>query len=796
MIGYGLVPLENDHEFPINVDEKKMLAKEAYLQGLRHEAGVRQLSSEKSKRKPNIVLISVDDLGLTDINLYGSRHVSTPHMDALGHSGVIFTDAYASSALCSPSRAGMITGRYQQRFGYEVQPAVMGYPLNRLHYYAFKHLIDTGPWQLSDRLAWPSTRNLHKQGLPPEEITLGELLQAGGYDTAAIGKWHLGYRDPSLLPNARGFDHTYGFYEAFSLYSANLSDPGIVNQHHDELSDPYIWSMGRSGSAAIRRNGREVQEEGYLTSQLAAEAAWFVKRHAGKARGSHDGQERGDGGDHGGNAHGYRDSSTSSSSGGAHDHALQGTASGLPEDGHGETEHKAHAKAHWGAVPGKGKEGGKGGSGHGLHLGDRHHKASKGGDVAKVGDSEGKDLEGQQDPSPFFLYLAFNAPHTPFQVPRHYFDRHAHEPDDNKRTYYAMIEALDDAVGEVMAALRDAGLERDTLVAFASDNGGATYTGATDNAPLKAGKISLFEGGINVPCMMAWEGTIPPGQVFRHPVSLLDLFVTSVSAAGLPLPSDRVYDGVDLIPYVTTSPTGQGGSACNMGDDRMTQEEEPADRSGDPLRCEAPHEALFWRSAHYRAVRMGPWKLLTDGHELLYNLEDDKPERVNVAAQHPDVVARLRRRVELWEKGLMRPLWPPQMNFQFVVDNGGNRGPLYVGFQRAVQAMSRPHRNPSGYPGVRLAAGRFMAFYATWDAMMPRTRAMRSPRTLGQEASGSAWSHQRDGMEGAFTDLTGTVSRCHGMCIIASSLSVALTRAMADIMLHRTRADFAVQQGY
>jgi arylsulfatase A-like enzyme len=148
---------------------------------------------------------------------------------------------------------------------------------------------------------------------------------------------------------------------------------------------------------------------------------------------------------------------------------------------------------------------------------------------------------------PFLLYVPFNAPHTPFQVRKKYYARFAHIKDENKRVYYAMISALDDAIAQILQKVKDEGLEENTLIVFASDNGGATYTHATTNAPLKGGKFSHFEGGINVPFALRWKGKIKAHTVYNQPVSTLDIFATIASAIGAKLPSDRTYDGVDLV---------------------------------------------------------------------------------------------------------------------------------------------------------------------------------------------------------------------------------------------------------
>ena len=131
-----------------------------------------------------------------------------------------------------------------------------------------------------------------------------------------------------------------------------------------------------------------------------------------------------------------------------------------------------------------------------------------------------------------------------------------HVEDDNKRVYYAMISALDDAVGAIHQKIKDVGLDDNTLIFFISDNGGASYTKATDNGPLKGGKLNQFEGGIRVPFMMKWPNKIPAGVVYEDPVSATDIFVTSLINAGGSLPTDREYDGVDLVPYVAGDKEG------------------------------------------------------------------------------------------------------------------------------------------------------------------------------------------------------------------------------------------------
>jgi arylsulfatase A-like enzyme len=157
----------------------------------------------------------------------------------------------------------------------------------------------------------------------------------------------------------------------------------------------------------------------------------------------------------------------------------------------------------------------------------------------------------QNEKNPFFLYVPFNAPHTPFQAPKSQYNKFAHVKDKNKRVYYAMIAALDDAIGKIMDQVKKSGIEENTLIFFTSDNGGATYTGATSNGDLNGGKITNFEGGLNVPFIMKWEGTLAPGHQYNDPVSLMDIFTTAFSSCNVPPPQNIPIDGVDLIPYLS-----------------------------------------------------------------------------------------------------------------------------------------------------------------------------------------------------------------------------------------------------
>ena len=473
-------------------------------------------------KRPNIILILADDLGATDLSLYGNKNVNTPNIDGIGKNGVMFTEGYISSPVCSPSRAGLITGRYQQRFGHEFQPQ-QRYLKNMAEYYGFKMLPKFKPLSPIKELEVPSTADRLRQGLPPSEITLAELLKKYGYKTACIGKWHLGAAD-FALPTKRGFDYQYGFYEAFTLY-APKTDSTIENKPiKRDFMDHHEWETaeGRKGNCAILRNCCERQEDNkYLTTSLTDEAINFIDRS--------------------------------------------------------------------------------------------------------------KD-------DPFFLYLPYNAPHAPLQVPKCYYKQFANIKDPVKRIYAAMIKCLDDQVGRVLKHIDSLGLDDNTIIVFLSDNGGASYNGTTDNAPYRGGKLTNFEGGIKVPFMMEWKGKVKAGTKYTSPVISLDIFSTVAAAIGIELPTDRKYDGVNLLPYVNGEKT------------------------------QAPHDALYWRSDFNKAIRKGDWKLIVneyDNTNQLYNLKTDSVEANNLYATKREVANDLLQSLDDWEKEMIKPLWPRVVNYVY-----------------------------------------------------------------------------------------------------------------------------------
>ena len=244
---------------------------------------------------------------------------------------------------------------------------------------------------------------------------------------------------------------------------------------------------------------------------------------------------------------------------------------------------------------------------------------------------------------PFFLYLAFNAPHTPLQAKRIDYDALSQIEDPRLRTYAAMIRALDRGVGTVLEALRSNGLEENTLVLFVSDNGGAEYVGLPDlNKPYRGWKMTFFEGGIRTPFFAKWPAQIKAGSRFDAPVAHVDLFATAAAAAGAALPSDRVIDGVDLLARVRGEAPGRA------------------------------NDAIFWRSGHYRALLANDWKLQVSERPKktwLFDLTSDPTEQQDLAAARPDKRAELEALLAQHEAQMVVPAWPALVEGSVAIDH-------------------------------------------------------------------------------------------------------------------------------
>jgi arylsulfatase A-like enzyme len=433
-------------------------------------------------RQPNIIVIVGDDMGYADIGIHGCKDIPTPNIDALANAGVRCTNGYVSGPYCSPTRAGLLTGRYQTRFGHEFNPGGGGKQANK-----------------KERQVAANDESQKLAGLPLTQTTIADRLKNAGYVTGLVGKWHLGAA-PQMQPQQRGFDEFFGFLGGAHGYMPGNEPP-------------------------ILRGTDEIDEKEYLTDAIGREAVAFVNKHAGQ---------------------------------------------------------------------------------------------------------------------PFFLYTAFNAVHTPMHATDDRLQKFAGINDEKRRTYAAMMSAMDDAIGKLMQAVRDNKLDGDTLVFFISDNGGPTMKdtslNASSNAPLRGSKRTTLEGGVRVPFLVKWPGHVPAGKTYEQPVIQLDILPTALAAASVDNSHDAKFDGVDLLPYLRGEKDGR------------------------------PHDSLFWRFGEQMAIRQGDWKLVrydpvVDGETgsataaKLYNLADDIGEKNDLITKEPAKAKALQAAWDEWNKSNIAPLW-------------------------------------------------------------------------------------------------------------------------------------------
>lgn len=469
----------------------------------------------------NVVYIIADDLGKHDLSIYGNPWIQTSNIDKLAQEGVMFTDGYVTASVCSPSRAGLITGRYQQRFGYHLQPH-QRYAKNKFEWWFFRNLINTSYMTPTDYQRSPDKNAVQSFGLPQSELALSELFKAAGYATAWIGKWHLGYHE-GQLPKDFGFDYRYGCLEAYTLF-ADPKDPDIVNAKIKEFTDKVIWKGGRKGHCAIKENEVLVDEKEYLTYAFGRKAKQFIDEHKNE---------------------------------------------------------------------------------------------------------------------PFFLYLPITAPHTPYQAPKAIYDSLGHIKKHSTRVYYSMIIALDEMVGDLYKHLEKNGLLENTLIIFTSDNGAALYSETVTNAPLSGGKMTLFEGGLNVPLIMYKKDDFPEKKVISHPVNLLDVFATLIEIANLTLPEDRTYDGISLLPWIKGQPKN------------------------------APHDFLYWLSDYNYAIRNAHYKLIINERDKtiqLFDLRNDRSESKDIKADKDEIRKILNEALMTWIQEMPPMRWPRIMDYQVEIN--------------------------------------------------------------------------------------------------------------------------------
>lgn len=404
----------------------------------------------QATKRPNILLILADDLGIGDLSCYGGTDVRTPHLDALAKSGMRFTNFYANCTVCSPTRASLMTGCYPDRVG--VPGVIRTMPANSWGY------------------------------LSPRATLLPQMLKPAGYDSTIVGKWHLGLSAPNT-PTERGFDHFRGF----------LGD----------MMDDYETHR-RHGNNYMRRDRQEIDPKGHATDLFTD---WTIETIDQKKQ--------------------------------------------------------------------------------------------------------------------FFIYLAYNAPHTPIQPPADWLKKvRARQPEmtEKRAKLVALVEHMDDGIGRIMARLKANGQMENTVVVFTSDNGGQLDAGGTAGT-WRGGKQDMYEGGLRVPMMVSWPGTVSSGTTSEAIGLTMDLYSTLGAIAGVKAPAD--VDGLSLLPV------WRGETAETPARDLVWMRRE----GGGP-----------YQGRDYYAFRRGDWKLLQNTPfepYRLYNLREDPREEQDRAAQEPARVREL-----------------------------------------------------------------------------------------------------------------------------------------------------------
>jgi arylsulfatase A-like enzyme len=437
-----------------------------------------------ASERPNIVVIVADDLGWADVGYHGGN-IDTPSLDRLAEQGVQLNRFY-TTPICSPTRAALMTGRDPIRLGV-----------------AYGVIM---PWD-----------NI---GVNPAEHFMPESFGAAGYQTAMVGKWHLGHAQMTYHPNERGFEHFYGHL-------------------HTEVG--FYPPFANVGGKDFQVNGVTADDEGYETYLLADEVSRYI----------------------------------------------------------------------------------------------RERDAQK----------------------PFFIYMPFIAPHTPLDAPAELQEKYkdidtdlpparSNQTDSTRRIskmlmresarpmYAAVVDGMDQAIGQVLDTLDEEGLSDNTIVLFFSDNGGAAYSyGGADNAPLRGGKGETFEGGIRVVSLMRWPEKLQGGQIFDQVMTVMDVFPTLADAAGVEPLNTFEFDGSSLWPSISE------GATHSREDMVMFASEIPIYGS---FKLTAFDDT--WKLVQ----EMEQDQLSTTVTNYLFKITDDPNEYNNLAEEHPEIVVSMSQAISEW----------------------------------------------------------------------------------------------------------------------------------------------------
>ncbi|MEO9476203.1 MAG: sulfatase-like hydrolase/transferase [Cyclobacteriaceae bacterium] len=430
-------------------------------------------------QNPNVIVIVADDLGYGDLSCYGADDIQTPNIDKLAKMGVRFTRFYSNGPECTPTRAALLTGRYQQRIG------------------GLECAIGLGNVGRYDEALELSNKN--ELGLPSAISAIPKMFNEQDYNTAIVGKWHLGNNDGDR-PKDHGFDYSFG------------PIGGAVDYfHHTEPSGAFLNGT-LDGSPDLFENDTLVRGEGKYLTQLLTEKS------------------------------------------------LQ-----------------------W--------------------------------------------LENQTSDKPFFIYIPYTAPHSPYQAPGDFSDKPIvgdKMNEGDRETYIKMVESLDEGVGKIVDYVYQKGIQEKTLIVFFSDNGPARQKGSAGS--LRGNKGQLFEGGIRVPCIASWPGTVDQG--IDSDVVGMSMDFASSFAEMLHFTPEKSFDGMDIL-------------ALGNDQDMDLQRD------------------IFWRSKRYERIKKSvqdknglKYIFETDKHgtrEYLFNLEIDLSEKDNLIREMPTEASQLKEKLRIWE---------------------------------------------------------------------------------------------------------------------------------------------------
>ena len=462
----------------------------------------------------------VDDLGFNEVSTYGGGlakgQFKTPNIDQLAADGVLCTNGYSATAVCSPSRAALLTGRFATRFGYEFTPTAKGYG----------KIID---YLAKDRTMPPIYREeidnqlppVSDMGLPPSEITIPEMLKPQGYHSVQVGKWHLG-GSKDYIPNNHGFDESL-WIESGSLFLPE-KHPDVVNAKLTDIMDKFVFA--NLPYAVQFNDSAPFKPDGHLTDYLTNEAVKVIEKNKNQ---------------------------------------------------------------------------------------------------------------------PFFLYLAYWAVHRPLQALQSDYDKLDYIDNHVERVQAAMVMTVDRGVGKIRKALKENGLDDNTIIIFTSDNGAPNTYGLPDvNKPYRGWKVTFFEGGVHIPFIVSYPKSIQGGQTYDGRVSNVDIFSTLGALAGATLPTNRKMDGENILPYLTGEEEGE------------------------------PDRPLFCKSGTYSFLIKDGWKLQVDewqNKQWLFDLNTDPTEQHNLVESTPQKLAELSTlRQELMAEQQAEHIWEGALTSPVLID--------------------------------------------------------------------------------------------------------------------------------